>query len=567
MPCGTSRYLIKLQGKSQFYIACEIYTDIVSYICRGALGATLLLFRTKGRSLAALGALIIVLLLAIDTFFQQVVEFPDRWALQNTTSAIPRVVKYEPVYIKEFWQEYENNQYNKDLRPVIQEYLYNNGTKPTPFGNGTRPDIPLSCPTSNCTWPAYETFAVCSNCVDVSDSLELTFTCLNTTIDWTVKWTGPLRDVPYPNGTVCGYFLNATSTAPTLISGYTISDDVANSTAGEALLVRALPLTKFLTRERLYETGSINFNSIRNPIMDFLLASAPNGSRSVYREERPIVHECLLSWCVQTMRSSYDYGRYHETIETTHQNNTAGLSPWISFKLPKEDGVGQVTEYLENITIIPPVSRLDHFPLTIANAEYGLNNDTANNVMMIFDDFFPSYYTTLSESDVPQLRHKEYEDGPYRRILPFNPWLAPNNITRHVERLATAMTNVIRSSSSQEMLLGDAYQKENYVKIKWEWLSFPIALLILSLVFLVSTIIRTSRDGEIAVWKTSAMPTLISSLPQDVQKELLPSRIDKSVSRKVRIKLLPDQGWRVSRQLCASPTSDRNGHHGPPAFV
>jgi hypothetical protein len=50
--------------------------EIFDKASRGAWGAALLLFRTKGRSLAALRALLIVLLLAIDTFFQQVVTFP-----------------------------------------------------------------------------------------------------------------------------------------------------------------------------------------------------------------------------------------------------------------------------------------------------------------------------------------------------------------------------------------------------------------------------------------------------------------------------------------------------------
>jgi hypothetical protein len=53
--------------------------EIFDKASRGPIGALMLLFRMKGRSLAALGALLIVLLLAIDTFFQQVVSFPDQW--------------------------------------------------------------------------------------------------------------------------------------------------------------------------------------------------------------------------------------------------------------------------------------------------------------------------------------------------------------------------------------------------------------------------------------------------------------------------------------------------------
>jgi hypothetical protein len=512
-------------------------------------GATLLLFRTKGRSLAALGALLIVLLLAIDTFFQQVVEYPDRWALQNTTGAIPRVVEYIPDYSPAYRWGVETSPIDVNLAPIVKTHLYNNGTQPIAFGNGSRPDIPLSCPTNKCTWPAYETLAVCSNCVDVSDSLDLSFACVNTTIDWTATWFGPLLDEPYPNGTVCGYFLNATSATPTLVSGYTFPSNATNHTVTEALLVRALPLTKFMTKERLYNTGSIHFKSIRNPIMDFLLASAPNGTGSVYRRERPLVHECLLSWCIQTLTSSYDSGRYHEVVEAVYQNTTAGPSPWTSFEMPGVDGGGTWVQYTENITITHSVIDSDSMWLNSTNSKFGLNNVTAGLVMAQFDDFFPSYYTSLSDSAVPQLRHKEYSNGPTTMALPFNAWLAPNNLTRHMERFATALTNVIRSSPSQKMLLGSAYQKENYIKIRWGWLSFPFVLLVLTLVFLVSTIIKTSGDSLTGLWKNSAMPTLIYSLPKETQGHFASSSTwskDQGAPKKTRIRLLPNMGWRVS---------------------
>jgi hypothetical protein len=97
--------------------------EIFDKATRGPWGAALLLFRTKGRSLAALGALLIVLLLAIDTFFQQVIVFPAGWTLHDTLGEIPRVVYYDPVYLTEFWRGFETSQFDKDLRPVIQEFL------------------------------------------------------------------------------------------------------------------------------------------------------------------------------------------------------------------------------------------------------------------------------------------------------------------------------------------------------------------------------------------------------------------------------------------------------------
>jgi hypothetical protein len=113
---------------------------------RGAWGAALLLFRTKGRSLAALGALLILLLLAIDTFFQQVVVFPDKQTLHATRGEIPRVVYYDPIYLPEFTGGFETSPINTDTAPIVEQFFYGNGTQQVAFGTGVRPEVPLVSP-------------------------------------------------------------------------------------------------------------------------------------------------------------------------------------------------------------------------------------------------------------------------------------------------------------------------------------------------------------------------------------------------------------------------------------
>jgi hypothetical protein len=545
--------------------------EIFDKASRGPLGALMLLFRTKGRSLAALGALLIVLLLAIDTFSQQVVTFPNEWTLHEIPGEIPYVVRYDPPYQMEFQGGWETSIYNSDVMPVVQQFLYRNGSKPTPFGTSFRPDIPLSCPTSNCTWPTYDTLAVCSKCEEVSDLLDITFACLDTTVDWSTNWEGPLSKVPYPSGKVCGHFLNATADLPVLLSGYTVNTQ-KNDTHDEALLLRTIPLTTFPLKKRLYGVGSVAFKDIRNPILDALIASATGGPESVYQNTTPVVHECVLSWCVQTIESFYGLGGYNERIISSYYNTTSGPDPWISWEIPEEEGGGTWIDYQENITIIPAEINPNNTTPRDTAIEYGANEITASAIMAMFDDFFPASYSVNNISAIPRLRYKEYTDGPYQRYLPFSPWMAPNNLTRHVEKLATAITNRVRSSASGEMLQGEAFYSEQYVLVQWEWLIFPFLLLVLSLVFLVSTMIKTSKDTSTGIWKTSTMPTLIYSLPKDAQSKLSPSSTwndtDKS-SRKVRIKLLPNRGWRVSgaSHLSTSPQLPRPAVQAPRGWI
>jgi hypothetical protein len=540
--------------------------EIFDKASRGPLGAMMLLFRTKGRSLAALGALLIVLLLAIDTFFQQVVSYPDQWMTQFNAGSIPRVVRYEPLYAPETFQGFETNFVDPAFRDLIGRYFAGNGTHPTPFANTTRPDIPLSCPTSICNWPSYDTLGVCSECVQATDLMQ--YACLETKVDWTATHGGPIEGDPYPVSTVCGYFLNSTSKAPVLMSGYVVGDGDELPT-DEALLVRVMPLTDMLTKAPVFG-GSINFRHLRNPILDTLIVSAKDGPDSVYRNETPVAHECVLAWCVKTIVSSYAWGQYNETISAVYLNETdeSWPWPWQSYSVEMESENGTMTIFDEDITITPP--RSARINSTAEYESFSASNTTASNIMIGFDDFFPSYYTAI-KGQKPKLRYKNYPDGPSLRKLAFNPLLSPNNVTHHMERLATAMTNVIRSSVSVEMISGDALSPESVISIQWEWLSLPLLLLLLSLVFLVLTIIKTSRDTETGVWKTSVMPTLIYSLPKEAQGQFRePSTWNTARdTKKIRIRLLPKSGWRVSGQSydTTSPQPPRPAVQAPRGWI
>jgi hypothetical protein len=552
--------------------------EIFDNASRGPWGSMLLLIRTKAKALAALGAVIMLASLALDPFFQQVVDFPDRWALQTTSGAIPRVIDYRPPYIPAFFGGFESTSENRALSAVAREFFYANGTQPVPFGNGTRPDIPLSCPTSNCTWPEYETLAVCSSCSDVTKDLNLTFACLNTTIDWSANWTGPLKTDPYPIGQVCGYFLNYTSDtstnasdtpAPILLSGYITQGAGSNSTPGEALLVRNVPLTDFDTKFPYFGYGSIRYKEIRNAILDGLIASAINGVEGVYRNETPVVHECVLSWCVQTIKSSYDWGRYTENITSTHLNIASSEHyswPWETF----ETEAGPFLLYAQNITIQPSgTARADRGD-TIFNTSYHLDNITAANTMTVFDDFFPSMYTAADALSSPLLRYKNYVDGPFTQEIDNNQWQLPNNITNHMERLALAMTNVMRSSDSRTMLPGKAYNPENFVHVRWEWLTLPLGLLCISFVFLSATIAKSALEiDRVGVYKTSAYATLLYGLPDAMQEKITRSgsiRTPRAKAKELKVKLQPNQGWRVSGNLF-SPFPSKPKNQPPPGWI
>ena len=122
-----------------------------------------------------------LLLLATDTFFAQVTDLPERWALQGF-GEIPRVIRYEGDNGDIYEDGMPNSLEDINLRQATLKYFYYNGNQAIAFGNGTRPEIPLSCPSSRCEWDAYDSLGVCSACADISELL--TYACRTTRLDW-----------------------------------------------------------------------------------------------------------------------------------------------------------------------------------------------------------------------------------------------------------------------------------------------------------------------------------------------------------------------------------------------
>jgi hypothetical protein len=239
-------------------------------------------------------------------------------------------------------------------------------------------------------------------------------------------------------------------------------------------------------------------------------------------------------------------------------NTTRTEYPWWAEHIPGTDFT--LLEFHENITIIPPGN--DNV------TSFGVSNDTFLNTVFVLDEVLPSLITVSNPLAQLYLKVRtSFTDQVMFREVRFNPWPAPNNVTHHMERIAQAMTNVVRSDpNSNELIIGSASSPETYVIVYWGWLAFPLMMLLLSIIFLVATMMKTSSHshGDIGTWKTSAMPTPMYGLPPDMQRGIISTTslvgASHRDSRKMRIRLLPKQGWRVSGQVQPLPSA-------PPGFI
>jgi hypothetical protein len=214
-------------------------------------------------------------------------------------------------------------------------------------------------------------------------------------------------------GSACGYWINATSEAPVLMSGFRTGTAAANSsTKDEALLLRTIALSAAMTSVNPLSAtpffgGSIHFKDVYLPFLDAIIVSAADGTASsVYDRQRPIAQECMLSWCVKTLKSTYASGDYEETVIKTFLNTTARQRPypWTGRSVVSLGEEAFWSEFQGNLSIHPPGAdpRVD---------DYGMSNETFARTQALFDEIFPSTITVANTVSPPWWRIRIYAWG------------------------------------------------------------------------------------------------------------------------------------------------------------
>lgn len=111
-----------------------------------------------------------------------------------------------------------------------------------------------------------------------------------------------------------------------------------------------------------------------------------------------------------------------------------------------------------------------------------------------------------------------------------NPWSVNlwNNGTPTLEMVQAIMDGMTRSVTARLMqgdgisvnmgpANGTVWGTQTCVGVNWEWLALPAGLLLLTIIFLVLTIVRT-RSKQAHVWKSSIFAVLFSGLDQETRK-------------------------------------------------
>jgi hypothetical protein len=88
--------------------------------------------------------------------------------------------------------------------------------------------------------------------------------------------------------------------------------------------------------------------------------------------------------------------------------------------------------------------------------------------------------------------------------------------------IGDSMTVRIRQSSDGGNLppvIGDAWRSDTCMAVRWPWLAYPAALLALTVVFLLATIVQSASYSRNWVWKSSPLALLFHGLDTDLREK------------------------------------------------
>jgi hypothetical protein len=163
-------------------------------------------------------------------------------------------------------------------------------------------------------------------------------------------------------------------------------------------------------------------------------------------------------------------------------------------------------------------------------SKYGVSNVTALKVWEVWAQIAPSTYTRpardnhITTDDVVKLFWIFNPPHLIKVYEPSLPWDSPANVTDHMSQTVAVMNQIVRRNAKSQSGLydnagGTAYKQVVLVRIRWQWITLPAALLVFALVFLLVTIFHSTRDTEqIGIWKTSALAILFNGIGEDVER-------------------------------------------------
>ena len=462
----------------------------------------------------------IIASLAVGPFLQQIVSINSCQIIADDVQAtIPRTNVYDASL------QFESMNVDQGISTAIVKGLISqvaNSSTVTP-----------SCSTGNCTFQGYKSLGISSDCQDITDTLEI-----------------ECSDISYES---CTYKLN---------SGIGIQCDSTDNSQQLFIIASYTPNATWAFMG--YEVISLNVTLEE----DTQYNNSLNIKATAYR--------CQFGQSIGTYTASITNGHFEEVLYSTilASSSTGTLS------LSGDKSTSQVMVELDCLSTFErgQLASLGHNMNDVSG--FIVLNVTQNNNATEWNTTYAPLHCMYAAWDVEFITgfvnsflldgysSTGYNEGtlnpsPELTIAMLNfLYLNGNNtlssINSTMASIANSLTLVMRSTAPQgdtyynAPAIGIAYRTEVCVQVLWEWLSLPVFLAIMAVLFFIFTLVaaRGRRRGSSEKrndWKTSIVALLFHGLDGRARERLgvlnYSSEMEKSAERLVVQLQCGSEGW------------------------
>ncbi|KAJ5750761.1 hypothetical protein N7533_007789 [Penicillium manginii] len=443
---------------------------------RGPLGSMASLFQKTRRSLASVGAAVLILLLAFDPFIQQIISYPTRLTAIHggTDVATTKMLDYFAMGV------------NYDL--VYSSGLWSDN------------DIVLSssCSSGNCNWQKFQSSGMCSQCSDVTKSMDL-------------ECNLTANETSAGNFTQGSRYINVTCllTPPQGKSTqfHVHSSYVALSPPVWTYETGGLSWHVFSAYDSygldLDQTKNQPFNGLGDPLMVIAYAEIGYNEDYIYSDfisgikvDKATVCSlelCLLEYDVSVkngtpdvVTSVLDYGQL--LWRNNPRNSSFDTLCWKPTSGPPD------------ITFENPLSDYTYVQLSpVEFAFCGISYETKLSPNLFVGSMFQHH-----------TRGHTQESGNDTTGLDYSPDGDPNALRISSVGLDSIMSNVAKHMNKEALRLngsdvhGDTFVTEVFVEVQWLWLILPTILVLSGTIFIAIVIIQNKKNGT-SLWKSSVL--------------------------------------------------------------
>lgn len=217
-------------------------------------------------------------------------------------------------------------------------------------------------------------------------------------------------------------------------------------------------------------------------------------------------HECTISWCALDFDATQSTnGHLQDESQSTALVVLDKLCPSNDFEASEMASLMPFSSTGDDVTsfLIPGLKTDDLPEIDCAQAKNGsllerfwdnskafwVNAQDQRNIVNAVGAMFTTTFESISRPG----------DDPARAMF------RARSFPDIMDHVASSMTNSIRTGPNATEVYGTVEVSEQHIKVRWPWMILPAGLVLLSVIFLVVTMVLGSR--RCAGWKSSALPS------------------------------------------------------------